>query len=240
MAHGIGRRDFLRYGALSAVGPGAVAQSQLRRSAPAAVEEVSLEALRGALRDGSLTARAVTDACLARIDALDRQGPALRAVIEVNPEAGPLAAALDAARAAGEAGGPLHGIPILLKDNVGTADRTTTTAGSLALRGSVPAEDAFVARRLREAGRRADRQGEPERMGELPLDAVVERVECARRPVPQPLRPRSEPVRVELGVGGSRLPPASCRRRSAPRPTGRSSAPGPPTASSASSRPWVW
>ena len=152
MAHGIGRRDFLRYGALAAVGPEAVVLSQVRRSAPAAVEEVSLEALRGVLRDGSLTARAVTDACLARIGALDRQGPTLRSVIEVNPEAGGLAAALDDARAAGEPGGPLHGIPILLKDNVGTADRTTTTAGSLALRGSIPSEDAFVARRLREAG----------------------------------------------------------------------------------------
>ena len=175
MTHRIGRRDFLRYGALATVGPGAAAQPRERPSAPAAVEEVALDSLRQAVRDGRLTARAVADACLARIDALDRQGPALRSVIEVNPDAGAVADALDRARAnalvrsgprapggrprildaardAPGAGGSLHGIPILLKDNIGTADRMTTTAGSLALRGSIPAEDAFVARRLREAG----------------------------------------------------------------------------------------
>ena len=70
MAQGIGRRDFLRYGALAAVGPGAVAQPPLRPAAPAAVEEVSLDALRQAVREGRLTARAITDACLDRIDAL--------------------------------------------------------------------------------------------------------------------------------------------------------------------------
>ena len=153
MSRPIGRRDFLRYGALATVGPRAAAQSRVPPPAPAAVEEVSLDALRQAVRDGRLTARAVTDACLARIAALDRRGPALRAVIEVNPDARGLADAADAARsAAGAGGGPLHGMPILLKDNIGTADRMTTTAGSLALRGSIPAEDAFVARRLREAG----------------------------------------------------------------------------------------
>ena len=152
MAQGIGRRDFLRYGALAAVGPGAVAQPPVRPAAPAAVEEVSLDALRRAVREGRLTARAITDACLDRIDALDRQGPTLRAVIEVNPEARAVAGAVDDASTAGGPRGPLHGMPILLKDNIGTADRTTTTAGSLALRGSIPSEDAFVARRLREAG----------------------------------------------------------------------------------------
>ena len=152
MAYGIGRRDFLRYGALAAVGPGAAVQPSLRPSAPAAVEEASLDALLDALRAGRLSARAVTDACLARIDALDRQGPTLRSVIEVNPEARAAADALDGARAAGGRPGPLHGVPILLKDNVGTADRMTTTAGSLALRGSIPSADASVARRLREAG----------------------------------------------------------------------------------------
>ena len=160
MAAGIGRRDFLRYGALAAVGPGAAAQPRARPPASAAVEEVSVDALRQALREGRLTARAVTEACLARIAALDRQGPTLRSVIEVNPEARALADALDRTRARGlddrrdapGSRGSLHAIPILLKDNIGTADRTTTTAGSLALRGSVPAEDAFIARRLREAG----------------------------------------------------------------------------------------
>ena len=160
MEHRIGRRDFLRYGALAAVGPGVAAQPTVRPSTPVAIEEVSLDDLRLAARDGRLPARALTDACLARIDDLDRQGPALRAVIEVNPEARAVAdaldrgraRALDEARGARSAGGSLQGMPILLKDNIGTADRMTTTAGSLALRGSIPAEDAFVARRLREAG----------------------------------------------------------------------------------------
>ena len=152
MACRIGRRDFLRYGALATVGPAAAAQPRVRPSTRAAVEAVSLDALREAVRDGRQTARAVTDACLDRIDALDRQGPTLRAVIEVNPEAQAAADALDAARAGGQRVGPLHGMPILLKDNIDTADRMTTTAGSLALRGSIPAADAFVAERLREAG----------------------------------------------------------------------------------------
>ena len=148
----IGRRDFLRYGALATVGPGTTAQPPGRVSAPAAVEEAGLDDLRQAVRDGRLTARAVTDACLARIAALDRQGPALRSVIEVNPDAGAVADALDRALGEDADAGPLHGIPILLKDNIDTADRMTTTAGSLALRGSIPSVDAFVARRLREAG----------------------------------------------------------------------------------------
>jgi amidase len=99
-----------------------------------------------------LTARRLTEACLGRIAALDRQGPELRSVIETNPEALAVAEALDAERRARGPRGPLHGIPVLLKDNVDTADRMTTTAGSLALEGSVPPRDAHVAARLREAG----------------------------------------------------------------------------------------
>ncbi len=87
-----------------------------------------------------------------RIEALDKQGPALHAVIELNPDADEIAARLDAERRSQGPRGPLHGIPVLIKDNIGTADRMTTTAGSLALEGSIPAQDAFVARRLREAG----------------------------------------------------------------------------------------
>jgi amidase len=89
---------------------------------------------------------------LERIDALDRGGPTLRSVLELNPEAEASAEALDEERGAGKARGPLHGIPVLLKDNIDTADRMTTTAGSLALEGSIPARDATVAERLRQAG----------------------------------------------------------------------------------------
>ena len=116
------------------------------------LEEATLADLQQKLASGALTARALTEACLARIDALDRRGPELRSVIEVNPEALALAEAHDAERRVRGARGPLHGIPILLKDNIDTADRMTTTAGSLALAGSTPLRDAFVAERLRAAG----------------------------------------------------------------------------------------
>ncbi len=89
---------------------------------------------------------------LARIEALDRGGPTLRSVIETNPDALDLADALDRERAAKQVRGPLHGIPLLLKDNIDTADRMGTTAGSLALVGARPARDSTVAEKLRAAG----------------------------------------------------------------------------------------
>jgi amidase len=89
---------------------------------------------------------------LERIEAIDRQGPRLRSVIETNPEALAIADALDRERATRGVRGPLHGIPILIKDNIGTADEMETTAGSLALVGARPRTDAFVAARLRDAG----------------------------------------------------------------------------------------
>src|SRR5207245_2707813 len=98
------------------------------------------------------TSRTLVEQYLARIDALDRRGPVLRAVIETNPDAPAIAAALDAERASGRVRGPLHGIPVLVKDNIDTADRMTTSAGSLALEGSRPSRDAFVVQRLRDAG----------------------------------------------------------------------------------------
>ena len=119
---------------------------------PFALEEVSIGDLADALAAGAQTARSVTQAYLARIAAIDRQGPTLRSVIETNPDALDIADGLDSERAAGRVRSPLHGVPILVKDNIDTADRMTTTAGSLALEGSIPAEDSHVAERLREAG----------------------------------------------------------------------------------------
>jgi amidase len=120
--------------------------------APFELEEATIADLRAALESGKWTARSLTEAYLARIEAMNTRGPELRAVIETNPEALAIADVLDAERRAKGPRGPLHGIPILLKDNIGTADRMTTTAGSLALEGSIPARDAFVAARLRAAG----------------------------------------------------------------------------------------
>jgi amidase len=115
-------------------------------------EELTITDTQAAMESGELTSRALVEWYLARIEALDRQGPMLRSVIEVNPDALAIASALDAERAAKGARGPLHGVPVLLKDNIDTADRTQTTAGSLALVGDPPAQDATVAKRLRDAG----------------------------------------------------------------------------------------
>lgn len=101
---------------------------------------------------GELTVRQVTEWYLARIAAIDKSGPAVNAVIELNPDALAIADALDAERATKGPRGPLHGIPVVLKDNIDTADRMMTTAGSLALEGSIPAQDATVAAKLRAAG----------------------------------------------------------------------------------------
>lgn len=116
------------------------------------IDEASLAQLQSAMASGSLTARALTRHYLARIEAIDRRGPQLGAVIEVNPDALAIADALDAERRQGRVRGPLHGIPVLLKDNIATADAMQTTAGSLALVGHKPGQDAFVVTRLRAAG----------------------------------------------------------------------------------------
>ena len=119
---------------------------------PFELHEATVDSLQEGMRSGQYTARRITELYLARIDALNTQGPELRAIIEINPDALAIADALDAERKAGKVRGPLHGIPIALKDNLDTHDRMTTTAGSLALEGSIPAHDSFVAAKLRAAG----------------------------------------------------------------------------------------
>jgi amidase len=120
--------------------------------APFDLEEATIADLQHRLEAGQDTSRSLVEKYLARIDAIDRRGPELRSVIEINPEAGAIADALDAERRAGRLRGPLHGIPILLKDNIATADRMMTTAGSLALAGAPAPKDAFIVGRLRAAG----------------------------------------------------------------------------------------
>ena len=119
---------------------------------PFELDEATVADLQAAMESGERTARSITQLYLDRIDALDGQGPELRSVIETNPEALDIADQLDAERAASGPRGPLHGIPVALKDNIDTHDRMTTTAGSLALEGSIPPQDSFIAQRLREAG----------------------------------------------------------------------------------------
>ncbi len=117
--------------------------------APFELEEVTIAELQEGMASGRWSAEKVTELYLGRIEQIDGE---LRSVIETNPDALDIARELDQERSGGNLRGPLHGVPILLKDNIATADRTTTTAGSLALEGSIPAADSFVARRLREAG----------------------------------------------------------------------------------------
>jgi amidase len=119
---------------------------------PFELDEVTLSELQKGMQAGTTTARSITEKYLERIKEIDREGPALRSVIEVNPDALSIADALDRERKEKGARGPLHGIPLLIKDNIDTSDRMATTAGSLALVGSKPPADAFLVRRLRAAG----------------------------------------------------------------------------------------
>jgi amidase len=116
------------------------------------LEEATAVQLQDWMTSGRYTARQIADLYLRRIEEIDRRGPALRSVIQINPDAMAIADALDAERRSRGARGPLHGIPVLIKDNIDTADRMMTTAGSLALEGSRPARDAFIVERLRAAG----------------------------------------------------------------------------------------
>ena len=116
------------------------------------LEDTTIDALQEAMESGARTVRSITEAYLARIEQLNLDGPALRAVIETNPDVLVLAAELDRQRQATGPRGPLHGVPIILKDNIDTGDRMTTTAGSHALTGWVPPVDSGVAARLRRAG----------------------------------------------------------------------------------------
>ncbi len=119
---------------------------------PFPLEEVSVSDLQDRMTRGELTAEKIVQLYIERIHELDRNGPELRAVIELNPDASAIARRLDEERKARGARGPLHGIPVLIKDNIDTADKMQTTAGSLALVGKPAPRDSFVAERLRAAG----------------------------------------------------------------------------------------
>ena len=114
------------------------------------LDEVTVSELQASMESGERTARSITELYLGRIEALDGQGPELRSIIELNPDALQIADELDAERAAGNVRGLLHGIPVAIKDNLDTHDGMTTTAGSLALEGSIPPRDSFLAAKLRD------------------------------------------------------------------------------------------
>jgi amidase len=119
---------------------------------PFELEEITIPELQDGMKSGRFTARSLVEKYTARIDEIDKRGPAVNAIIELNPDALSIADALDQERKAKGPRGPLHGIPVLIKDNIDTADKMMTTAGSLALVGSKPPTDSFVAQKLRAAG----------------------------------------------------------------------------------------
>ncbi len=162
---GISRRDFMRSAALGglAVATGGAGGSLLPRSAVASVperhripqfelEEMTIAEMQEWMEAGRFTARYLVERYLERIDAMDKSGPRTASVLETNPDALALADELDAERRAGRSRGPLHGIPVFIKDNIDTADKMMTTAGSFALLGAKRERDAFVVERMRSAG----------------------------------------------------------------------------------------
>ena len=160
------RREFLRASLIGGVGAAVVTAinpmgtDALERSAPSRpdeisafeFDEISIGDLQDAMKSGKHTARSIAEKYLARIDQIDKQGPAINSIIELNPDALAIADALDKERKDKGMRGPLHGVPLLIKDNIDTADKMMTTAGSLALLGSRPSKDSAVAQKLREAG----------------------------------------------------------------------------------------
>jgi len=153
------RRSFLKTGVVGGVSaallPALAGAAEVAAAAavPAfELDEISISDLQEGMKSGKYTARSIAEKYLARIESLDKQGPAINTVIEINPDALALADAMDKERTARKVRGPLHGIPILIKDNIDTADRMMTTAGSLALVGWRPPQDSGVVQKLRAAG----------------------------------------------------------------------------------------
>lgn len=158
------RRDFLKFGSASAVS--LVAFSHLpswpRRKEHLGLkpfddknfelEEATLMDLQAAMRSGEITSERLVGLYLERIGKLDKEGPALNSILEINPDALAIAKAMDEERKQKNARGSLHGIPVVIKANIDTADKMTTTAGSLALAGLRPPRDAFIVEKLRKAG----------------------------------------------------------------------------------------
>ena len=162
------RRDFLKNGSLTGLSFTALAMAGCRSASDNvvgagsgnpgemptafALNETTIDELQQKMQKGDYTSRAITELYLQRIAAIDKKGPALHAVIEVNPDALAIADERDKERKAGKIRGPLHGIPVLIKDNIDTGDKMMTTAGSLALEGHKAAQDAFIVGQLRAAG----------------------------------------------------------------------------------------
>jgi len=164
---GASRRSFLKTAALGGAAatlasqyqyPALAAAREIARPAqspdiqPFELDEITISDLQDGMKSGKFTASSLVEKYTSRIGEIDKHGPAINSVIELNPDAASIAETLDQERKTKGPRGPLHGIPVLIKDNIDTGDRMMTTAGSLALVGSKPAKDSFVAQQLRAAG----------------------------------------------------------------------------------------
>jgi amidase len=155
---GLSRREILKLGAGAAAGAGALAAlgklpvAAATTAAPTSLSEMTIAEMQSAVAAGSLKSIDLVNFYLSRIQTLDQSGPTVNSVIQVNPDAREIAMALDAQRQAGNNVGPLHGIPVLLKDNIDTHDQMQTAAGSLGLVGTPALKDATMAAHLRAAG----------------------------------------------------------------------------------------
>ncbi len=164
------RRKFIKNGSLAgitlaSIGTIASCNTPVKENEPAKIEkkpnsdasdfvlnEITIDELQKKMQSGEYTSRSITQLYLDRIDAIDKKGPAINAVIELNNDALNIADNMDKERKAGKIRGPLHGIPVLIKDNINTGDNMMTTAGALALVGNKAAKDAFIIKQLRESG----------------------------------------------------------------------------------------
>ncbi len=165
------RRNFLKNSSVAGIAATTIAVAATGCSSPAPTDkkntqgtaagdeyndfpllEATVDQLQQKIKSGEYTSRAITELYLKRIAAIDKSGPAINAVIEINPDALSIADSMDAERKAGKLRGPLHGIPVLIKDNITTGDKMMTTAGSLALLGNIMPNDAFIVKQLRAAG----------------------------------------------------------------------------------------
>jgi amidase len=150
------RREFLKAGLLggaaTVLGVTEAANAQPAQVSTFELDEATIADLQSAMRSGSESAQSIAEKYLERIEAVDRNGPKVNSIIEVNPDAIPIAQKLDLERKEGKIRGPLHGIPVVIKDNIETADRMKTTAGSLALLDNIAERDAFISAKLRQSG----------------------------------------------------------------------------------------
>ena len=168
------------------------------------LDEATIMDLQERMRIGTYTSRSIVEMYLKRVEEIDKKGPAIRSYLEINPDAVAIADQLDQERRDGQIRGPLHGIPILLKDSIDTADKLSTTGGSYALEGIPVPRDSFVAKQLRRSRSRDYRQSEYVGVGLHAVHSCQQRVERPGRSNQESLYLDTESLWVQFWIWGSR------------------------------------